>query len=77
MRRVFEELLDDQSDGTRVRSLYYLSKYTDERGLEDLLSGYLSKESYYYNVVTWLDRLLYSSLPLKEMFTRELEKEAR
>jgi hypothetical protein len=28
--------------------------------LEELLDSYISQGSYYYNIVTWLDRLLYS-----------------
>jgi hypothetical protein len=40
-----------------------------------MLESYLEKETYYYNVLTWLDRLLYSPSPLREMFVRELEKE--
>jgi hypothetical protein len=39
-----------------------------------LLNG--SSESYYYNVVTWLDRLLYSPLPLRLAYAEKLERMA-
>ncbi len=28
--------------------------------LEDLIKNYLARKSYYYNVVTWIDRCLYA-----------------
>ena len=31
---------------------------------------------YYYTVVTWFDRLLYSPLALRMFFEKELEREA-
>jgi hypothetical protein len=44
--------------------------------LELLLAAHLNKETYYYNVVTWLDRLLYSPALLREFFVQDLERQA-
>ena len=41
-----------------------------------MLLEYPTRSTYYYDVVTWLDRLLYSPSPLKELFARELEERA-
>jgi len=41
-----------------------------------MLEAQLHRETYYYNVVTWLDRLLYSPAPLRELFARDLERQA-
>jgi HEAT repeat protein len=76
VREIFDELRDDASDTNRVRALYYLSKRLQRAELEELLNGYLRKGSYYYNVVTWLDRLLYAPPPLRDMFVRDLEQKA-
>lgn len=73
----FEALLDSGNDKERVRAVYYLSKTRTNEELENVLETNLQKEKYYYNVVTWLDRLLYSPEPLKEFFVRRLEDEAK
>jgi hypothetical protein len=44
--------------------------------VEQFLKEYLGRETYYYNIVTWLDRLLYSPMPLRDMFTQELKQKA-
>jgi hypothetical protein len=41
-----------------------------------VLEATLRKEKYYYNVVTWQDRLLYSPEPLADFFLRKLAEEA-
>jgi hypothetical protein len=66
------ELLEEQGDGNRVLSIYYLSQTLSMDELEKLLENYLARDSYFYNVVTWLDRLLYAPPPLREMFATEL-----
>jgi hypothetical protein len=71
----FETELVSKDASNRVRALSYFSKRRDSAELSMMLESYLEKETYYYNVLTWLDRLLYSPSPLREMFVRELEKE--
>jgi HEAT repeat protein len=73
---LFAELLESESAIDRERALYFFSKRIDEKGLTDLLEGQFDKETYYYNVVTWLDKLLYAPKPLPDFFRRELEREA-
>ena len=36
--------------------------------MESMLEAQLNSEMYYYNIVTWLDRLLYSPEALREFF---------
>jgi HEAT repeat protein len=76
VRKTFDELLHGSNDKNRVRALYYLSKRLQPEELEELLKDYIGKETYYYNVVTWLDRILYAPSPLKNMFIRDLQEEA-
>jgi hypothetical protein len=73
--RFFEASMESESDISRLRALYYFSKNRAWKDLESMLEAQLNKETYYYNVVTWLDRLLYSPTSLKEFFTRDLERQ--
>lgn len=72
----FEALLDSGDDKERVRAVCYLSKTRTHDELERVLEGNLEREKYYYNVITWLDRLLYSPDPLRAFFARKLAEEA-
>lgn len=76
VRKIFEELLNDGNEANRVRSLYYFSKWLQSADLEELLMGHINKDNYFYNVVTWLDRLLYAPSPLRDMFAKDLERKA-
>jgi hypothetical protein len=76
VRQYFLELLTDESDRNRARGTYYLSRKLNRSEIEELLLEYPTRSTYYYDVVTWLDRHLYSPPPLKQLFDRELEQEA-
>jgi SOS response regulatory protein OraA/RecX len=73
----FQILLDSEDEKERLRAVYYLSKTRTTEELEKVLEATLYKEKYYYNVVTWLDRLLHSPESLKEFFVKKLAEEAR
>ncbi|MCB7128621.1 MAG: hypothetical protein J3T61_03680, partial [Candidatus Brocadiales bacterium] len=73
VRPVLEPLLVSDNTDIRVAILAYFVKQCPEDKLEELLSTYIEKSSYYYNVVCWLDRVLYAPPPLKEMYTHQLE----
>jgi hypothetical protein len=72
----FDQLIEDASDTNRLRSVYYFSKRLKSEELAQLLEAQFDKETYYYNVVTWLDRLLYAPKPLMEFFAQKLEQQA-
>ncbi len=76
VRKFFEELADDKDDTNRVRSVYYFSRKLETADLETLLETQFKKETYYYNVIFWLDRLVYAPSPLRELFAAELKKKA-
>jgi hypothetical protein len=73
----FETLIDSEYNEDRLRAVYYFSKTQMSEELERVLDATLQKETYYYSIVTWLDRLLYSPEPLKDFFIRKLAEEAR
>jgi hypothetical protein len=72
----FEELINDEDELARLRAVYFFSKKMPRKRLIRLLDAYLERETYYYNVVAWLDRVLYSPRCLKRFFLRELESRA-
>jgi hypothetical protein len=76
VEKFFEASLESESQTTRTRALYYFSATRTREDLELLLAAQLNKETYYYNVVTWLDRLLYSPALLREFFVQDLERQA-
>jgi hypothetical protein len=73
----FKAMLIDKTEKNRLRALHYISTRLQRAELEEVLSEYIRRETYYYNVVAWLDRLLYSPSPLRELFARELERKAK
>jgi HEAT repeat protein len=76
VRDYFRGLLNDGDESERILGVQYLSKRVSRAELEQLLDEYGGTDTYYYNVVTWLDRLLYAPSPLREMFARDLDQGA-
>lgn len=56
-----KELLLNEKDEIRLLGIGVLVKKCTNEQLEDILDEYLSRNSYYYNVVTSLDQCLYAS----------------
>jgi len=42
---------------------------------EHLVEEYLNRSTYFHDVVTWLDRILYSPSQFRKIFERELQQE--
>jgi len=57
---ICKELLYEKNEDLRLNALAVLYKIYDFQGLQGLLNDYLAPESYYYNIVTWIDRCLYA-----------------
>jgi len=70
---VLEPLLGSMKLRTRSKVLSYFAMRSSREQLEALLLRYLGRDSYFYNVVCWIDRVLYSPPPLQEMFSSKLE----
>jgi hypothetical protein len=75
VRQYFRALLNDEQASNRAQGVHYLSKRLGREELEQLLDEYPNEGTYYYDVVTWLDRLLYAPQSLREMFLRDLDEE--
>lgn len=69
-----EPLLKNENENIRAMVLYYLANRSQKEYLEDLLSRYIGQPIYYYNVVCWLDRILYAKQPIKDVFINKLKQ---
>jgi hypothetical protein len=57
---ICKELLYSENENLRLNALAVLCKIYEFQELQGLLNDYLTPDSYYYNVVTWMDRYLYA-----------------
>ena len=76
VRDFFDDLLDSDNDADRVKAVYYFSRKLSRRSLVSLLKAQFQRRTYYYNVVTWLDRLLCSPAVMQKFFSAQLGIEA-
>lgn len=58
---IAKNLLNSDEDNQRIQGLAILLMNVNETDLENVLNEYLQQGTYYYNVVTWIDRCLYTS----------------
>lgn len=69
---IFKSNLHHSNADDRLRSVLYLQDHLEPNELENLLNEYVRGGTYFYNVVTWFDRLLYSTPEIKAMYLAEL-----
>ena len=74
VKRVMESHLGRENEQIRTIALAVLVKAASETELRDVLARYLEQGHYYYNIVSWLDKVLYAPCALKEMYKRKLEE---
>jgi hypothetical protein len=70
-----EPFLLEKSDVVRKKTVAFFVTKLSEEELTQLLLKYTGQATYYYDVVCWLDRVLYAPQPLKEVYRRKLEDE--
>ena len=67
-----KNLLNSKDEKIRLEALSILVKRYSSEKLEKLLSDYTSQQTYYYNVVSWIDRCLYSKGLFRKFFHEKL-----
>ena len=72
----FLGLLRDKNDTNRLRAVRYYARRSKRDELQQLLESYITAETYFYDVVALLDRLVYAPKPLDEMFRSHLLQKA-
>ena len=71
--KLLEPLLSHKNDDIRLKALVFFGRNLSAEELEELLTRYVSRGSYYYNVVCWLDRILYGPSSFRDIFSKQLE----
>jgi hypothetical protein len=71
---LFPVLQHAKTEVRRLAVAYFIMRYPKER-LEDILREYIKLPTYYYNVVCWLDRALYSPPALASGYRRRFQTE--
>jgi hypothetical protein len=72
MRACIEEALLDPEEGNRVGAVAQLRDRLGVGHLPEILQRYTTLETYFYNVVVWLDRLAYAPAPVSSFYEAEL-----
>jgi HEAT repeat protein len=67
-----EPLLANDDTRKRNAAIRVILETYDEDRAEALLEDYLRRDSYYYNVVCWFDRYLYSPAALRALYRTKL-----
>lgn len=57
---IAKSLLKSKNDDNRMKGLSIYLKNQTLKEIESFLSEYLAQETYYYNIISWVDKLLYS-----------------
>jgi hypothetical protein len=69
-----EELLSHEDGSVRVVALGQLWRRVDRDALEAVLRKYIDQGTYFYDVVAWLDRLIYAPEPVSAYYQMELDR---
>lgn len=72
-----EELLLDADEGIRVAAVACLRNRVGRERLTEILWQYIDHGTYFYNVVAWLDRIIYAPAPLSSYYGAELDRESK
>jgi hypothetical protein len=72
-----EALISHEDEEIRFTAVALLRLRVDRPRLEELLRNYFGKGTYYYNVVAWLDRLLYAPQPMSDYYTTKLDEQLK
>jgi hypothetical protein len=72
-RTILEPLVKSSQETIRVLAVAFAVRRLPTSEIEPLLTDYLTPSSYYYNVVCWLDRILYAPEPLRSAYKSELD----
>jgi hypothetical protein len=68
------DLLLSEIDSVRACAIAFIVKSEPDRELEEIMASYIAKPQYYYDVVCWLDRILYAPQPLQKYYQNNLVK---
>lgn len=69
---LLEDALADQDDDIRVSAVVQVRDRIGPSRLLEVLERYMQRATYFYNVVAWVDRLVYAPAPMSSFYEAEL-----
>lgn len=75
VKLLMESYLASDTNYKRSTAVLFLVRTCSPGELRQVLERYIQRDSYFYNVVCWLDRVLFAPEPVKSAFMQDLEKE--
>ncbi len=72
-----KSLLYDDNNSARLIAVYYFVNKLSRKDLEVLLQNYFREGMYYYDVICWLDRIIYAPKELAQNYIRKLRNQLR
>jgi len=67
-----KDLLMHKTEDIRIYALSYLANKLSKKKLSELLNNYLAGTTYYYNIVCWLDRILFAPSKIRSFYKKYL-----
>jgi len=72
-----EELFLDADEGIRIAAVADIWRRVSREHVVELLRRYTDRGPYFYNVVAWLDRMIYAPAPISSYYKTQLERELK
>jgi len=69
---ILEKNLLDENESKRQKALSLIVENSTDEDLRQLLERYISRDTYYYNVVCWLDRYLFAPDPIRQVYAKQI-----
>jgi hypothetical protein len=70
--KFLKTLLFNKNSDIRVKALSILADLMTKHQLKKLIDVYITNKTYFYDIVAWLDKLVYSPKEISEMYFKQL-----
>jgi hypothetical protein len=73
IRQLFQSYLHSDNEKLRNRAVFYMISHSEGKDQSiKYLEDYIASPTYFYSVVTWLDRLIFAPPPFRILFLDDL-----
>ena len=67
-------LLNNKNDENRIKGLSIYLKNKTIKEIENFLSKYIAQGTYYYNIISWIDKLLYTKGIFRKYYKKSISE---
>jgi len=71
---IVKSLLKNKNGDNRMKGLSIYLKNQTLKEIESFLSEYIAQETYYYNIISWVDKLLYSKGIFRKYYKKRISE---